>query len=64
MDLDSQQRTRPPAEGREMPELPDPEGSPPGDAEGDIPDEALEEARRWDDLPSVDPEESTGIDAG
>jgi hypothetical protein len=28
----------------------------------DIPPEALEEARRWADVPVEEPEESTGID--
>lgn len=28
----------------------------------EIPREALEEARRWDDVPMDEPEESTGVD--
>jgi hypothetical protein len=51
---------REPAEGRPMPELP-----PDQDTEADpLPPAAVEEARRWKDVESEDPEESTGIDAG
>ena len=57
-----QERDREPAEGRPMPELPPDEGRDPSD--DDLPPEAVEEARRWEDVPVQDPEESTGIDAG
>jgi hypothetical protein len=37
--------------------------APAGDpATDDIPPEAIEEARRWSDVPVEEPEESTGID--
>ena len=52
---------REPAEGRPMPDLPP--GQEP-EPEDELPAEAVEEARRWVDVPVEDPEKSTGIDAG
>ena len=52
---------RDPAEGRPMPELPPDEDT---ETDEDLPEAAVEEARRWGDVPVEDPEESTGIDAG
>ena len=48
-----QERDREPAEGRPMPELPPDQGRDPSD--DDLPPEAVEEARRWEDVPVQDP---------
>ncbi len=56
-----QGQNREPAEGRPMPELPPDQGH---EGDEDLPPAAVEEARRWDEVPVEDPEESTGIDAG
>ncbi len=61
---DERQEEREPLERGPMPEpAPDLEDED-RPAEEDLPREALEEARRWDEVPGDDPERSTGIDAG
>ena len=45
------------------PEPTEPEQQPNIDPEADpLPEDAVEEVERWEDMPEVEPEESTGID--
>ncbi|HEX2193811.1 MAG TPA: hypothetical protein VHK63_02480 [Candidatus Limnocylindria bacterium] len=60
-ELDRQQQEREPAEGADMP---GDEAAHEAGGTTDLPEEAVDEVRRWEDVPVQEPEESTGIDAG